>query len=43
MIIVLKIVPEKRSWGERVEEKEVWNIIEESNQAITENTIRLRR
>lgn len=43
MITVIKIVPEKRTWGERVEEKEVWNIMEEFNQAIKENTTRLRR
>lgn len=43
MITVIKIVPEKRTWGERVEEKEVWNIMEEFNQAIKENTARLRR
>lgn len=43
MITVLKIVPQKRALGKRVEEKEVWNTIEEFNQTMKENTIKLRR
>lgn len=43
MITFLKIVPQKRVLGKRMEEKEVQNITEEFNQTMKENTIKLRR